>query len=329
MDNPIQQGGSTYQFRLKRDAYGIREAISLDNEAGCPFKCNGCGVYQDAKIVSSETNRQTIDTEVAKLQQNREKYQADYAANGSHVIVYNSGSVTSPKELSRDNLDYLLQSIDRLNPKPKVVALNTRGAFVDTSLLDHLTVLGLGYRVDFNFGLETRSERGKGIYGKQSIDQEFKKFFSTVHKQNQGNGTEFGLMINFVYLPESYLFQEEQRDGNKEKIKQGFISEISDFIEQFANKGVPLRINLHPFYHVKGIDLEDSNLDEFMEAAEEIWRAIDEKNKSIEDPKMKVSAYIGVQDNGYETESWKNQIKRWQEIIDQMNRGELIVRPGD
>ncbi len=309
---------TAHNFNLKIDQLGIREVILIDNEAGCPYQCNGCGV-KDAEIVSPETNRQVIDDELAKLTRYRTEESDLYRDNNSHVLVYNSGNVTSERELSRDNLDHLLHSLNKLEPRPSIVTLNSRGDFVTDDFLDYLQGLNLNYRVDFDFGLETRTERGKEIYGKQGIDDEFDQLFERTQQYNAKHGSDFGLMVNFVYLPEFYLAEGESREGNEQRIHQGFVDEISSFIDEYVNKGVALRINLNAFYQVDNLPYENSSLDDFMESAQEIWRIIAEKNKQIDNPDMKVSAFIGLQDQGYETAQWREQIQRLQSRIDEMN----------
>lgn len=321
MNNVVPSSVSTYHFQLSRDAFGIRETISLDNESGCPFKCTGCGVWKDPIIVSSEENRHTIGRENSKLKKLRQEHASEYAKHGSHVIVYNSGNVMNKRELSEENLRYLLTSLNQLEAMPSIVALNTRGLFVTHEVLDQLTSIRLGYRIDFNFGLETRTLRGKAIYGKPNIDGEFTALFSTVRAYNEKNDAGFGLMVNFVFLPESYLLAGEARENAKEKIHDGFVSEIKTFMEEYADHGVPLRLNLHPFYRVNGIPFADSNLDDFMSAATDVLHLLAQTNPGISEKRMRVSAFVGVQDNGYSSESWKNQIKFWQTRIDHLNWG--------
>lgn len=300
---------SIHKFKPRQDQDGTRLIISLSNEKGCPHKCRGCGVHKDVRIVSRQTNRRTISEEITRL--------AKATTAPYHIIVYNSGNVASPEELSRENLNYLLELLDKLDPKPTMVSLNTRGLYITDELLDNISALNLSYRVNFNFGVETLTRRGMKIYGKPGIDEELHQAFTILRDYNQTHTKQFGLMINFVYLPEVYLEEDQPREG--------FVQEISSFVEDYVDKGVPIRINLHPFYQVDGLAYRDSSLDDLMKTIPEIQRILDSKNEAVAEQAMRVSLFIGVQDRGYETDGWKTQIQRWQPMIDRINRGENIT----
>ncbi len=317
---------STHQFSSKKDQNGLRYGISLDNEGGCPFKCPGCGVHENSRIVSPAENRKTIAHEIAGL---KSKLEEDRIGNSQsyHIIVYNSGNVASPRELSVENLVYLLQQLSTLEQKPVIVTLNTRGVYVTSGLLDTLHSLDLSYRVDFNFGVETLTERGRSIYGKPQIANELAQVFGTLREYNERYNSTFGLMVNFVYLPEAYLEEGEAREGHVEKVNEEFVMEIGNFLAIHANHYIPLRINLHPFYRVATLPYDDSSLDDFMRAAICINALVDTQNTLITEQTLHVSMFVGVQDRGYETKKWVDQIKRWQHVIDAINSRQLHFDP--
>jgi hypothetical protein len=309
-----------FMFKLNLDTLGVRETVYIGNEAGCPFRCKGCGVHDKAVIVSAKTNRRMIDSEISKLRGYRRKYRKLYGGHGCHLIAYNSGSVTSPRELSPGNLSYMLKRINSLRPLPKIVSLNSRGCFVTRSLLMTLSSMRLGYRIDFDFGLESRTCRGVAIYGKKGIVKEFEELFERVRAYNSSHGTDFGLMVNFVFLPEFYLSPKEGRTGNHRKVVAGFVREVVGFASEYANRGVPLRINIHPFYRIPKLDYNDAPFGLFMEAVCEMAMKLEAVNRDA-DPSARTSIYIGIQDEGYNTRLWGREIERWKGEINRINAG--------
>jgi len=307
------------------DADGLRETIYLGNEraGGCPFRCKGCGVHDNFKLVTKAENRRIILSEINALILRRKNFLQKYKKNKCHVIVYNSGNVTSFEELSKANFVYLLKSLKKLSPVPQIVALNSRGGFVNDNLLQLLSDLDLPYRVDFDIGVESLTKRGMNIYGKNNIDKEFARMFNIIKNYNFKNAERFGIMANFVYLPEAYLNENESRKGNLKKIRVGFVNEIISFAKNYSNRGVPLRINLHPFYFVKGLPYEDSNLDDFMGAMKVINIKLDKMNESIKKGPMKVSVFIGIQGRAYKRDNWTKQIKKWGGKIKLLNKSLL------
>jgi|GEM_PF-1325990 len=322
--NPKDSAKEIYKFNERLDSDGIREIISIGNEnpGGCPFSCVGCGVHDQVVISSSEDNKKLIDNLINEISLKINKENFNYQSEGYHICVYNEGNVANPKELSWENLEFLLLSINNLEIPPKFISLNSRSVFITREFLEKVNSLGLNYNIHFIMGVESLTERGKNIYGKKNIDKEIEEAFNIIKDFNNdsNNKIKYGIDAGFVFLPEFYLDENESRE-NKEKIKNGFEKEIMDFIEKYSNKGVPIRINLHPFYRTTGLSFDDScnSLNEFFKALPEIIKLIQEKNKQIQNEKEKTAIFIGVNGKGYETEEWKEAIKKWEEIILKLN----------
>ncbi len=120
------------KFETAKDSDGIREVLVIGNEreSGCPFKCVGCGVHEEAATESIEENAETIKTQLLKLQEKLKSNEEEYVDEGYHLAIYNYGNVTNKNELSRDNLDLLLEEINRLSPTPSYVSINSRGLYI-------------------------------------------------------------------------------------------------------------------------------------------------------------------------------------------------------
>ncbi|MDP1884185.1 MAG: hypothetical protein Q8L10_02350 [Candidatus Moranbacteria bacterium] len=320
---PSIERAKDFGFKEKIDADGIREIITIGNErrGGCPFSCPGCGVHDEVFLVSDSSNRmymqEALNILKIKLSQRREQFKA----NGYHPCIYNQGNTTNKEELSRDNLAFLLRGLSELDPLPEYVSLNSRGAFIDSELLDEINRLGLPFGVHFIIGVESLTDKGSAMYGKKNIAQEIAKLFSVLQDSNRRPGQKqlFGIDAGFVFLPEFYLAEGETRQ-DKEKVKQGFISDVEVFIDQYVGKGVPARINLHPYYKIPSLPQEDSceAFTEFMTGVMALIVELRQINKKSS-PEEKAALFIGLQDSGYGTDKWKDVFAVWGDVVDRLN----------
>jgi len=306
-------------FDLTRDVDGIREVIviGMERKEGCPFFCKGCGVHEDAAIVSPMENKKVILDQVSVISKNLKNKSF---RKGYHVLVYNYGNVTNKAELCTDNLNLLLDELNKLEIQPKYVSLNSRGVFITEKLLNSLKRKKMGFSIHFILGVETLSENGGRIYGKIGIRQELKKMFGVINKFNIKEKTHFGIDAGFVFLPEFYT--NNRKDHSK--IKKGFINDIKEFVDNYVGKRTPIRLNIHPFYAIKNLPYKSviNEFDLFMETMKEVRKIVAKKNK--ETPKSyKTTLYIGVKDDGYETPKWKKELNKWAHDIEKMNTSKL------
>ncbi len=176
----------------------------------------------------------------------------------------------------------------------------------------------LDYETHFILGVESSTEKGRIIFGKEKMDTELDGMFDKINNHNEVQNTKFGLDAGFVFLPEFYV--DDRSDT--EAIKSGFVGEITSFIDKYAGKNVPLRINIHPYYKTHKMPYESATkeFDILMDAMPEIEAVLKEKNESLPEH-LRVSVFIGVNDSGYETEEWRKQLEKWKEDIKRINEG--------
>ena len=307
------------KFETRLDADGIRDVLVIGNErpGGCPFKCQGCGVEGEAVKVDTNANAQIISQQIDGMRLQLESDPAAYSEHGYHLCIYNNGNVTNPAELSTDNLTSLLQKIDGLTPRPKYVSLNSRGPFVNEKGLEDLQNLGLQYDIHFILGVETFTEKGKAIYGKPAIDREIQNMFTVVNTFNEAHQTKFGIDAGFVFLPEFYTDDREDTAA----IEQGFLNDVTGFVEKYVGHETPIVINIHPFYPMPDLPYESTaqSFDILMEAMVKLEAVIQSRNANLPEH-LHASLFIGLNDSGYETSEWESARSKWQAEIDRINR---------
>jgi hypothetical protein len=321
---PEVEQAKDFGFKEKIDTDGIRDIITIGNErkGGCPFSCVGCGVHDDVFLTSEKLNRTYIQTAIDalknKLIQNKEKVKM----YGYHLCIYNQGNITNKEELSRENLAFLLKGLSNLNSPPNYISLNSRGVFINQELLNQINSLYLPFRTHFIIGVESLSNRNEAIYGKKNMVQEVENIFLILKDNNQkvGQKQPFGIDASFVFLPEFYLEENESR-MDKNKIEQGFVTDISSFINRYSGEGVPIKINLHPYYKIPSLPYEDScdSFVEFMKGVIKLISDLRRNEKKIFSEKEKTTIFIGLQDSGYEKEAWNKVFSTWSSLIDKLN----------
>ena len=292
------------------DADGIREVIVIGNERteGCPFRCIGCGVHEDAEIVSQEENKAIISEQITNLEYRIKNNQSKYVKHSYHLSVYNYGNITDHEELSEENLNYLFDLVSNMKLLPTYVSLNSRGVFITSKLLNFIKNKHLEYNVNFIIGVESMTEKGAGIYGKPDIKQEFARMFDITSDFNNVNKTNFGLDVGFVFLPEFYT----ENRMNTQIIKKGVENDIDEFVNLYVGKNVSLKITVHPFFKTPSLSFESTEnfLDILKEAVDEISKKLNLINQNIPQHLLN-SIFIGTLDSGYETKEWKNELDKW------------------
>jgi len=312
------------KFKDRMDTDGIREIVIIGNEreGGCPFNCVGCGVHDKARLASAEANKPSIEESVNNLNTKIANNQSEYENAGYHICVYNEGNVTNKEELSRDNLWGILRGLSTLRPAPKYVSLNSRGTFIDQELLGQIKDLNLDFDINFILGVESLSSVRSEIYGKKGMEKELETIFTKLKAENEktDHKIEFGMDTGFVFLPEFYLEEGEKR-GDSQKIINGFVNDVGGFIEKYVGQGVPIRINLHPYYKITNLPFEDSSgvLSEFMRGVAQLLEKIQIINEKAKTESDKTTIFIGLQGGGYGTDEWNQAIEPWKTLIEKVN----------
>ncbi len=304
----------TASFTLRRDHLGLRPVYNLGNELGdCPYRCAFCGVGRSERV-SPAWNVREFD---------RQHHEFLSVIDGPyHPVVYNQGNVTNPEEFSRATLDHILRTFvpdERVNR----VSLNSREKDAPPDLLESLAGRALPFPVHFIFGVETFSPRSAKILGKDTRG-ELERFNAKLRQFNRSRDADrkpaayiFGLDLNLVFLPELYLEDSESRDGNDAKSLAGFQNEVSQLL-RLIDPGVPVDINLHPYYEVATLPWASADLDIFMSVVPSLQEMVDRYN--AEGTTRSTHIFIGVEGTGYEEEHEREQLARWKDLIEDYNR---------
>lgn len=304
----------TQTFSLRRDRNGLRPVFFLGNELGkCPLQCKFCNLKNSVKV-SSADNIRAFDGQYAEYsKQINEPY---------HPVIYNRGNVTHPQEFSTKTLNRVLNCFNK-DARVKFVSINSREKFATIKLLDYLVERKLNYPIHFILGIESFSKNTVKLLGKNT-GRELKRFEKKLagyneeyDESNSRKAYVFGLDVNLLFLPELYLGENEKREENFSKIREGIKGELRKLLELF-HPSVPTEINVHPFCRVELLPFEDAGLDAFMNLLPELQKIIEEHNNTTSNHQTHL--FIGVEGEGYSSEYWKDQVQKWRPVINKFNQ---------
>ena len=146
-------------FDPAQDAYGSRLALVFGNESrtgACPFfgrHCFHCDIGAGEGAFNTPLNRQ-------RLEFFKQHYRA-VLEHLNHLVLYNSGSLLNPREMSAETLEMLL-AYARSLAHCRVISLDSREMFVTQGVLARLVA---GVRSDqqlrITIGLETQDDHAR------------------------------------------------------------------------------------------------------------------------------------------------------------------------
>lgn len=223
-------------YESTRDVYGDRLALVFGNEFNggeCPFytvrQCHHCD------IGAGEGVQFTPPMNKGRLEFFKEYY-PQVLSRVAHVLVYNSGSVLNPREMSPETLDHILEYLTSLG-NCHVISVDSRERYITTQNLDRLIQ---GIRPDQTprvvFGIETqddsiRIENLKKRMTRGSIERVF-KIAGTYHGR-------IGIDINVVFQPPEIVGEDAIREA---------VATTEYGLTLGERYGVPVDFNLNPYY---------------------------------------------------------------------------------
>ncbi|MGO8677917.1 MAG: hypothetical protein ACLQVX_18870 [Limisphaerales bacterium] len=304
------------RFEPVEDGYGTRLALVFGNEAPggvCPFhgrQCYHCdiGAGEGAQF-DTAMNRERLTF--------FRRHYASVLPKVTHLVLYNSGSVLNPGELSAESLQAILVYAAEL-AHCRVISLDSREAFISRAHLDR--VLGC-LRPDQQprpiLGLETQSDEARlETINKQLSRTSLEAVFRAVgHYRGR-----VGLDINIVFgLPP---FQ-----------GRGAVAEAEATarfgLELAARHEVPVDFNFHPYYPSR-VALEHfpdhprADLGAAIEAVTRIRDVIFRTGR----PSM---LFVGLNDEFHDQEPSERraELARYAELFNRFNLTQQPFRPGE
>lgn len=235
IDNPIIPPDYCL-FKPESDHYGSRLALVFGNEATdgkCPFYDNGC---EFCDIGSGESIQFTHEMNHNRLDFFRRYYKKTFN-NINHVVLYNSGSILNPEEMSFETLSDILSFIRTL-PSCRSVSVESREVFVKKEYLESLIkMLSQDIGIRIIIGLETQNDHIREEILHKGISKEnFEKAFEVVSEFSD----RIGIDINILLCPPPLIKTEAINDA----------IQTVDYGISLRNKyGVNLNFNLHPYYN--------------------------------------------------------------------------------
>lgn len=287
MSNPAIPDESML-FEPVEDAYGSRLALVFGNESKsgeCPFytakQCVHCDIGAgEGTQFNTELNRERL----AFLKQ----HYAGIIFSVEHLVVYNSGSTLSKKEMSRETLTDILGYASSLD-KCKVVSLDSRERYIAKDSLDHVVDnLRRDQHARVILGIETQNDEVRiGKLNKRMTKQGIERAFATVGKYNG----KVGIDANIVFQPPELLGEEAIREA---------VETVRYSLSLAEKYSIPVDFNYYPFYQTKRsraiypnhprADLGDAK------------KALVKMTKAIEARGGKSKIFIGWEDEGHDQE---------------------------
>ncbi len=224
------------RFEPTRDRTGVRLALVFGNEAKdgvCPFyrrdECSHCD------IGAGEGQAVDAGSHLLRWQWFAHHYRNELPTV-SHLVLYNSGSLLNPKEMSPEALEKLCANAAKL-PALRMLSLDTRELFVRRERLSALrSRLPQQVQLRVILGLESADEEVRLIYLNKRMPTE-KVEEAAAELAASGGGT--GLWLSLLFAPPG-------RRG------EAAISDLLDGVRYgvglAARHKLPLDFNIHPFY---------------------------------------------------------------------------------
>ncbi len=293
-------------FEPVRDHYGTRLALVFGNEAAggaCPFYGRQC---YHCDIGAGEGLQFNTDLNARRLAFFRQHYEA-VLPRAAHLVLYNSGSVLNPRELSGPSLEAILKCAAGL-PECRVVSLDSREAYITTGRLDFVLERLRGDQQPRPIlGLETQDDAARlSVLNKRMLRRNVETAFRAVGRY----GGRAGMDINIVFG--SPPFQGREATAEAEATARFGL----DLAERH---GVPVDFNLHPYYpsrigrnHFPGHPR--ANLDAALDAAQRIRTAAAQSG-------LCSKVFIGWQDEAHDQEPARRsaELSRYRELFSRFN----------
>jgi hypothetical protein len=287
-DEPEPQAApqAALRFEPTQDRYGTRLALVFGNEAKegqCPFyrrsECSHCDIGQgEGHAVSAEHHGQRLRWFVHHYRRELPMV--------SHLVLYNSGSLLNPKEMTPAALDMLLDFAGTL-PSLQMLSLDTRELFVTQARLRMLRQrLRSQVALRLILGLESADDEVRLIYlNKRMPQQAIERAVADL----AASGDNVGLWISLV-------FGAPGRRG--EHAVDDLLLGVEYGLRLAAEYKLPVDFNVHPFYPSQRSlqvhpDHPRADLGRLAEAIQAAEAVIAERGQSA-------SLFVGWQDEAHD-----------------------------
>lgn len=228
-------------FEPVRDRYGLRLALVFGNHADgglCPYiaakKCFHCDIgFGEGAAFDLPTNRR-------RLAFFREYYEP-HLASINHLVLYNSGSVLSPREMPPELLDEIL-AFARSLPALHLVSLDSREAYIRPPTIERvLQCLDDRHAVHPILGLESADDRIRNeLLDKRMPHSAIVRVFRDLGALAAKIGKRrLGLDINIVIAGPGTTAETAVDDA---------VATARFALELGLEHGIKVDLNLHPYY---------------------------------------------------------------------------------
>ena len=227
------------RFEPTQDRFGMRLSLVFGNEAKdgvCPFyrrdECSHCD------IGAGEEKAATADSHAQRWNFFAHHYRRELP-QVNHLVLYNSGSLLNPKEMSPLALGALCDEAAKL-PSLRMLSLDTRELFVQRDRLSALrSRLPAQVSLRIILGLESADEEVRLIYLNKRMPT---PAIEQAVAELAASGDNVGLWLSLVFAPPG-------RRG--EAAVTDLVEGIRYGVALAQRHRLPVDFNIHPFYPSK------------------------------------------------------------------------------
>jgi len=305
----------TSLFSPAYDRRGLRLAIVLGNEAPsgiCPYAArNNC---HHCDIGLGEGRRFDPAMNLARFRWLQEYYSSIWP-KVAHLVVYNSGSILNPLELTPETLTAVLDFAQSL-PELTLVSVESREAFVTPEVVSRLTAdLGAGREVRVIIGIESADDtiRNKLLRKRmpRTAIERAVRAISAVRRgvvSHENKAAPPGLATNVIVGGPGTTLESIVRDA----------VDTSMYCLKLAQAyGLPLDLNLHPYYPSKRSTARFP--DHLRPSLQALVDAVCSIAQSLGNNAL---IFVGLEDEGHDQDprDWREQAIRFGQAADYFNR---------
>jgi len=299
-------------FAPVHDRYGMRLALVFGNQAPggvCPHYRAGC--CQHCDIGAGEGGQFDDRTNRDRLAWFGRHY-ADCLDQIAHLVLYNSGSLLDPRELSPAVLaDILAFARDR--PAVTVVSIESRESYVTEERLAALVAaLGSEQLPRIVLGVETADDyRRNELLGKKMPRKAVARSLDEIAAASATLGRPIGVDVNVVVAG----------PGTNATTAIDDALETAEYaFQECGERGVPVDLNLHAYYP------SQKGLARFPEqprcSLPVLARAVAAIDRLKQEQAPSAMLFIGAEDEGHDLEDEVRdaELARAGELFDRFNR---------
>lgn len=278
-------------FSATVDRYGARLAIVLGNQAPegkCPW--HKAGMCRHCDIGGGEGTRFDSAENLARLEHFR-THPVHVLSSVAHLVVYNSGSVLNPVEMSSEVLTSVV-NFARSLPSLVVISLDTRESFVkERRLSEILACVGDAITTRISIGLESANAHTRNtVLNKGMSESALRRAYNVLGEFCRAIGPRrIGLDVNVMVGGPALVGDDAVHDA----------VETARYLVGVSREfGLSVDVNVHPYYpSARGVAKMDATK---RCSVETMAKAVVSMIQLVTSLGCEFGYYVGLEDEGHD-----------------------------